>query len=95
MLFGLTSDHIRFAALYPGGYLIPALGEGPPVQNIPETGVWISNIDGTIRERLFQQARNEGWGLVAPPPRVLDGRVYAVQEHRLFGKHYVMMPFED
>jgi hypothetical protein len=95
VLLGLTSYHIRFAALYPGGYLVPTLGESPPVLNIPQTEVWISNIDGTNRERLFQQARNEGWDLVAPPPRVLDGRVYAVQEHRFFGRRYVVMQFED
>jgi hypothetical protein len=95
VLLGLTSYDIRFAALYPAGYLIPALGQSPPVQNIIQTELWISNIDGSNRERLFQQARNAGWHLDASRLRVLDGRVYAVQEHRLLGNRYIVMPFED
>lgn len=91
-LVGLTIYDIRFAALYPEGYLIPNPGQNPPIKNLEKQ--WIANIDGTKPERLFQQALDAGWKLIAAA-RFLDGKVYAAQEHPRQGKRYVVIPFAE
>jgi hypothetical protein len=92
VLLGLTVYNTRFAALYPRGYQRPDLANIPPLKSLLQH--WISNIDGASRELLFHQAREAGWSFVVAP-RVLDGKVYAVQERWFRGKRYMVMLFED
>jgi hypothetical protein len=96
VMLGATVYDVRFAAIYPRGYLALSLRKRPPATILLRTQVWIANIDGTNRELLFQQAREAGWNYTGfiGGPRVIDGKVYGVQDHASKGRRYVVVSFE-